>query len=105
MAVLLTIFVALGAASLLLQGLMYTRQFKLNLGIRVINTILGLLISYITFTSLFEGEMMKKVIAATFGVSALAGLVISILRKDALIGRLLLTLSVIGGIIYLYIGV
>ncbi len=105
MAVLLIIFVALGAASLLFQGLMYTRQFKMNLGVRVVNALLGLLIAYITFTSLFDGEMLKKVIAAAFGVSAVAGLVISIAKRNVLVGRLLISLSVMGGILFLYVGI
>ncbi|MBD7908139.1 hypothetical protein [Sporosarcina gallistercoris] len=104
MGILLIIFIALGAAGLLLQGLMYTKQFNLNLGIRVLNTVLGLIIAYITFTSFPEGETIRKSIAAALGISAVVGLAISLMQRKALVGRLLLTLSVLVGLGFLYVG-
>lgn len=105
MGILLIIFIALGAAGVLLQGLMYTKQFNLNLGIRVMNTVLGLLIAYITFTSFPEGETIRKSIAAALGISAVGGLAISFVKREALGGRVLLTLSVLVGLGFLYTGI
>ncbi|MGG0642583.1 hypothetical protein ABE021_01390 [Sporosarcina gallistercoris] len=105
MGILLIIFIALGAAGLLLQGMMYTKRFNLNLGIRVLNAALGLIIAYITFTSFPESEMTRKSIAVALGISAIAGLAISLLKRNAFVGRLLLTLSVLVGLGFLYTGI
>lgn len=105
MGILLIIFIALGAAGLLLQGLMYTKQFNLSLGIRVMNTVLGLIIAYIAFTSFPEGETIRKSIAAALGISAACGLAISFVKREALGGRVLLTISVLVGLGFLYAGI
>ncbi len=105
MGILLIIFVALGAAGLLLQGVMYTKQFKRNLGIRTANTVLGLVIAYISFTSFGENETARKLISLILGMSAVAGLAVSFVKRDALAGKLLLTVSVLGGLGFLFAGV
>ncbi|MDW0110585.1 hypothetical protein [Sporosarcina aquimarina] len=104
MGFLLIIFIALGAASLIFQGLMYIKQFHLNLGVRTINAILGLIIAYIAFTSFPEGDTMEKTVAAALGVSAVIGLVLSFVKREALAGKIFLSLSVLGGLVFLFFG-
>lgn len=104
MGFLLIIFIALGGASLIFQGLMYTKHFHLNLGIRIINGVLGLIIAYIAFTSFPEGDSMEKTVATVLGVSAVVGLVLSLVKREALAGKIFLSLSVLCGLVFLFFG-
>lgn len=105
MALLLIIFIALGAASLLLQGMMYTKQFSRNLTTRILNGILGISIAFLTFTSLPSNYTSQKSIAVALGISALVGLILSFVSKSPRIAKLLLSISVLGGLFMLYFGI
>lgn len=68
------------------------------------NTILGVIISYMAFTSLPSNYTGQRGLALVWGVVALVAFVLDLRSKDTLLlSKILLTISVIGGIIQLFI--
>lgn len=90
--------------ALVLQVFLYRNKNERKLGIYFLNTILGVLLSYLAFSSLpsnFEGQ---RIVALIVGALAIIGCFYKFLfRKDKIIGKIMISLSIVGGFIQLFI--
>lgn len=68
------------------------------------NTVLGIIISYLVYTSLPSNYTGQKVLALVWGIIALVAFLLELRNKETLIlSKIMLTVSVVGGIIHLFI--
>lgn len=101
MGVLMLLFIGLFVLVVIGQFLLYQRHER-TIGF-IWNTILGILLSYLIFTSLPSNEMTEKILSLSWGILAIIALVIGkIFQKNELLSKVLFSLSVIGGCIHLF---
>lgn len=87
------------------QYLLYKNKANTSTLIVVFNGLLGILLSWLTFTSLPANYDGQRLLSLVWGIIALISLGIKLFSvKNEQISKLLLTISVIGGIIHLIIG-
>lgn len=68
------------------------------------NTVLGIIISYLVYTSLPSNYTVQKVLALVWGITAIVAFILELRNKETLIlSKIMLTVSVVGGIIHLLI--
>ncbi|MCW1928370.1 hypothetical protein [Bhargavaea beijingensis] len=105
MAVLGILFGLLVIAAIAGQYLLYKNKGKTSTLIFVFNGLLGILLSWLIFTSLPANYDGQRLLSLVWGIIALIGLGMKFFsRKNEQISKLLLTISVIGGIIHLMLG-
>ncbi len=104
--ILAIIFIAIIITAVILQFLLYKggNKSKNNNIVFIGNMLLGVLVSIMLFTSLPSNYISQKVIAAAWGVIAvLAILVRSKPQQSGTVSKLMLTVSIIGGLAQLLI--
>lgn len=68
------------------------------------NTVLGIIISYLVYTSLPSNFTFQKVLALVWAIIAIVAFILDLRKKETLlISKIMLTVSVVGGIIQLLI--
>lgn len=101
MGVLMLLFIGLFILVIIGQFLLY-RNSEGTIGF-IWNTILGLLLSYLIYTSLPSNEMIEKILSLSWGILAVVALIIgNRFPKRELFSKILFSLAVIGGCIHLY---
>ena len=100
------IFIVLGALSLLFQILLYkgndnTKNYSL---IFMLNVFLGVVLSFLVYSSLPSNFIGEKIIAAALGLLAIFAIGVRVkIEKHSMVSKTMLTISIIGGLIQLYI--
>jgi len=73
-------------------------------GVFVFNVALGIMLSFLIFTSLPENYIIQKYISLIWGALAMLAMVIkSVNIKNITISKIMLTVSLFGGLIHLFI--
>ena len=68
------------------------------------NTVLGVIVSYMTFTSLPSNYTVQRGLALVWGIIALIAIMLDLRSKGTfLVSKIMLTISVVGGIVQLLI--
>src|SRR5699024_5631638 len=84
------------------QFLLYKEYWRR--GAIIGNTVLGIVISYMAFSALPSNYIGQKVLALVWGVIALIAFVLDLRSKASLlISKIMLTVSIVGGVIHLMI--
>lgn len=101
MGVLMLLFIGLFILIIIGQLLLY-KNSEGPIGF-IWNTILGLLLSYLIYTSLPSNEIIEKILSLSWGILAVVALIIgNRFPKKELLSKILFSLAVIGGCIHLY---
>lgn len=89
----------------LAQTFLYMGQYKDKIIIFTANMLLALALSYLAFSSQPTNLTSQRVIALMWGVLAILGMVLKLTSKDkkSLISKILLSLSLVGSLIQLFI--
>ena len=96
------VFIALIILVAMGQFALYKNRWRQ--GATIGNTILGVIISYMAFTSLPSNYTGQRGLALVWGVVALVAFVLDLRSKHTLfLSKILLTISVVGGMIQLLI--
>jgi multisubunit Na+/H+ antiporter MnhE subunit len=75
-----------------------------NNGAFIFNVILGIILSFLIFTSLPENFIAQKYTSLIWGALAIIGIVCKTMNiKNITISKIILTVSVVGGLIQLFI--
>lgn len=102
MQILLIIYITLAIISLVAQVLLYKNKSK-NI-IFIFNMLLAVLLAYLVFTSLPENYIVQRNISLGIGtISIIAILLKSINEKFVIPSKIMLTISILGGFIQLFI--
>ncbi len=99
------IFIVLVLVSAIFQAMLYFGKFKGNNGILISNAILGLIVSFMIFTSLPQNYTSQRIIGLAFGLSSIVALILYYSKRSIILSKVLLSISVIGGILYLFTGI
>ena len=97
------VLIALGAIG---QFLLYKDTGKIanKNTVFIFNTLFAILLSWLIYSSLPENYHTEKIISLIWGFLALAALVFKLIKKNnILISKLLLTISIVGGMIHLFL--
>lgn len=89
--------------SLIAQIVLYLKSNKNSQGIFLINSILGLVIAFISYTALPDNDIIQKISVLILGGFSLIGLVPYYMKKNVTLSKLLISVSVLGGLLYLII--
>lgn len=98
------IFSALTLMVIIGQGLLYLRKNGKGT-IFIFNVILALIIAFISYSSFPSNYNTQRIIAGVLGALSLGALVLYYMKKDSMISRAILSVSEIGGLIYLFLGI
>ncbi|WP_301108725.1 hypothetical protein [Sporosarcina sp.] len=102
---LLIIFIVLAILVILVQTLLYHHRFGRNTGIWIFNIVIVAVVCFIAYTSLPENETGKKMIALILGGVGAAGFILGIVgKKNTIIAKILLSVSMIGLSLFLFFG-
>lgn len=105
MAVLGILFILLAIATIIGQFLLYKDKENTPNIIFIFNGLLGILLSWLIFTSLPTNFNAQQLLSFIWGLIALIGLAIKFSSaKHIMISKLLLTIAVVGGMVHLFIG-
>lgn len=73
-------------------------------GAFIFNVILGIVLSYLIFTSLAENLVTQKYISLVWGALAIVSMILKTINiKNINISKIMLTVSVIGGLVHLFL--
>lgn len=104
LALLQILFIILAVASLLGQFLLYKDKLTVKNSVFIFNVVLGLIFSWIIFTSMPTNYHVQRIISLVWGFLALVALVLKISPKNnILLTKVLLTISIFGAMIHLFI--
>lgn len=96
------LFVVLGLGVVVAQFLLY--KGNNNNGVFIFNAALGIILSYLIFTSFPENYITQKYISLIWGALAIVAVVIkSVNIKNITISKIMLTISLFGGLVNLFI--
>ncbi len=99
---LLVIYSILGILALGAQILLYKNKSKNS--IFILNMLLAIVIAYIAYTSQAENFLLEKNIALGIGSISILALILKLFKeKYSFISKILLTISILGGFILLFI--
>lgn len=98
------IFIVLGIIGIGLQGLLYMSNVKIisNKGIFILNMIFGLILAYTVFTALPSNYSTQRIIAVVVGSIGVIGMVLGFKDENLMLGKFMLSISVFGGLIQLF---
>lgn len=102
MGVLLIIFAAMALAVMAIQIMLYTHRFGKGPGILLVNGAVGMLVAYLSYTALPENAGGGEMTAVLFGLVSVLGVAVYFWKK--LPGKMLTSLGVIGGLLFLLAG-
>lgn len=89
---------------LVILGQLFLYKISRRHSVVIGNALLGLIISYMVFTSLPSNYTGQRGLSLFWGILALIALVLDLRTEDTLlISKIILTISVVGGIIQLLI--
>ena len=98
------LFIFLALVSLIGQFLLYKDKSTINNYVFFFNVFLGILFSWLVFTSLPTNFYAQKIISLVWGFLAFVAIGIKIFRSDDVkFSKILLTISVFGGMIHLFL--
>ncbi|WP_153730776.1 hypothetical protein [Sporosarcina obsidiansis] len=96
-------FVVLGMLVIIGQVLLYQKRFGDRTGIWIQNILLSLLIGFLSFTSFPDNYTIKKAIALVLLAIGVVGFIVGMIAKrSSIAAKLMLSVSVIGGLLYLF---
>lgn len=95
--IVLVIIVAIG------QGVLYFKKDRNN-GVFIFNIILALIIAYMGYTSFPSNFSTEKMLSIILGLLGLISLIPYYMKK-ILISKIILSVSLIGGLFYLFLGI
>lgn len=104
--ILAIIYIVLGGLTLLFQILLYrgndnTKNYSV---IFMLNVFLGVVLSFLVYSSLPSNFIIEKVISAALGLIAVISIGVRVkTEKPSIISKIMLTISIVGGLIQLYI--
>ncbi|MEK4025547.1 hypothetical protein ABZ756_05200 [Mammaliicoccus sciuri] len=99
---LLIILIVLGILVIIGQVLLYLKRFGDKRGVWIQNILLNLLIGFISYTSFPDNYTASKMIALVLFAAGVVGFIMSIVGKKTTMGaKLLISISVIGGYLFL----
>ena len=99
MDVLLIMFIAIVIAAVILQILLYSKKAE-NSTIFILNLVLILVISFITFTGLPTNYTMQRIIAVAWSALGVIALLLKSKGANAIgTSKILLTIAMVGGLI------
>lgn len=100
--ILLIMFIVIGVVCVVsIASLYLVKDPQKNTVIFVITAGLGILISYLNFTSLASNLVAPRIVAIVFGILAVIGLILKYKHGD-FAAKLFVTASVVLGIVQLY---
>lgn len=104
--VLLIIFGILLVMAILLQFLLYSSRYGKNKIVYLGNVILAIIVAAMSYTSFPENYSVARFIALILGLLSLLGLVLRYKdEKEETMSKILVSISLILGIIYLFFGI
>lgn len=105
--ILAIIYVVIAVLAIGMQIFLYKdKEGKYTNTLFIVNMLFGVFLSFIAYTSLPSNYTEQKIIAIIFGIVAVVAFLVKLnIRKPAaiIISKLLLTISIVGGIIQLVI--
>lgn len=102
--ILFIIFIVLAVAAVVIQILLYKRGNETNNGIFIINMLLGVLLSYMAFSSLPTNFTGQRTLAIVWGVIAVVAIVLKLTSsKFIMVSKVLLTVSIVGSLFQLFL--
>lgn len=91
-------------AGLALQILLYIGKYRNNNIIFILNVVLALVVAYMSFTALASNFIAQKVLAVGLGLLSLLAAILRVQTKGSyMMSKIMLSISVIGGIIQLFL--
>lgn len=103
MDLLLYIFIGLGILAVIGQVLLYSKKHEGKSGIIILNVILALIVAWMSYSSRPSNYNTEQIIAIVLGALSLVALIPYYMKKDIMISKILISISVIGGYIYLWL--
>lgn len=98
------ILIVLVIVGLALQGLLYIGKYRNENIVFIANVLFSFLVAYMSFTALPSNYTAQKVLAVAFGlVGLLAGIMRIQSRKSSVISKVMVSISIVGGIVQLLI--
>lgn len=98
------LFIVLALISIIAQVLLYKDKSNNKISIFIFNAILGIIFSWLVYTSMPSNFYTQKIISLVWGVLAITGLTLKIFNiGNVRYSKILLTISVIGGMIHLFL--
>ncbi len=98
---LVILYIALIIVGVALQYFLYRKE---NMIFYILNTVFGLLLAYLVFTSLPTNYRGQKIISLIFALVGVLGMAVKLgNRESKMVARLMLSLSIVGGMIQLFI--
>lgn len=98
------IFIILAIIVVIGQGLLYFKK-EGSKGVFIFNIILALVIAFMSYTSFPSNFKTEKIIALVLGALSLVALIPYYMKKSYLISKIILSVSALGGLIYLFLGI
>ena len=91
-------------AGLALQILLYIGKYRNNSLIFILNVVLALIVAYMSFTALASNFIAQKVLAVGLGILSLLAAVLRVQTTGShMMSKIMLSISVVGGIIQLFL--
>lgn len=106
MGILLIIFGILLVSAILLQLLLYGSKYRESRIVFLGNVALAIVIAFMSYTSFPENYGVAKFIALALGLLSLLGLILRYTdKRDKTMSNILVSISLIFGLIYLFFGI
>lgn len=100
--ILMIIFIVLIITAVIIQILLYRQKGDSKNNIFIINMLLGLLLSYLAYTSLPSNFIEQKILAIAWGIISVLALVVKLSsRKFIVASKVMLTVAILGSLVQL----
>lgn len=100
--ILMIIFIVLIIVAVILQILLYVQKDNTKISIYIANTLLGIIISIITFTALPSNFTAQKSLALIWLSLAVLAIIFKLAnRKFAMLSKIMLSIAVFGSLVQL----
>ena len=99
---LLITYIVLIVIAVVVQILLYKSKSDSLNSIFIMNVLLGITLSFITYTSLPSNFALERILAATWGIISIFSAVIKLRTKEySLVSKLMISVAIVGSIVQL----
>lgn len=102
--VLTIIYIMLIVVALIVQIALYKNKYQSKNGVFIINTLLGIILSYIAYSSLPTNFTGQRILAAGWGIISIIAIILKLsTKKSVMISKTMLSVAIVGGLSQLFL--